>query len=327
LAVSKFSGSNMRPEGSGTEDRQIELEVKLLKTGLSPRFGEQDLDHARALANCLDDCPPILVQRNTFVIIDGVHRLLAARMLNRRTILARYFDGSHEDAVLQAIKANVAHGKPLTLAEREWAAKSVLQTRSDLSNRLVGDVCGLSDKTVGRLRRSIAEVQQSATRVGRDGRRRPARPQQIRAAIAAALTEAPNMSASDIAYALSTSASTVRDVRQRLARGEPGVATHAGGAERMIGKTDPNATKPGIGKIWRLDSAIQSIPGGIKLGQWLDSTRISDDDWINYIDIMPLGRLPQLISEGRSRSIAWVRFAASLEERARRLTQGPKIHR
>ena len=71
-----------------------EFEVKLLKVGMSPRFGEQDLDHARALADRFDDCPPILVERGTSTIIDGLHRVLAARMLGRTTIIVRFFEGT-----------------------------------------------------------------------------------------------------------------------------------------------------------------------------------------------------------------------------------------
>ena len=47
----------------GEDTEQVDL--KRLKLGLSPRFGEQDVDHARALAFRLDDCPPILVERST----------------------------------------------------------------------------------------------------------------------------------------------------------------------------------------------------------------------------------------------------------------------
>lgn len=103
-----------------------DVEVKLLKLGMSPRFGGQDTDHAQTLAFRLDDCPPILVERSTSTVIDGVHRVLAARMLGRTTIAARFFEGTHEEAFLEAVRSNIAHGKPLTLAEREAAAKKVL---------------------------------------------------------------------------------------------------------------------------------------------------------------------------------------------------------
>ncbi len=165
--------------------RITSVDVKLLKLGMSPRFGGQDVDHAQTLTFRLDDCPPILVERSTSTVIDGVHRVLAARMLGRTTIAARFFEGTHEEAFLEAVRSNIAHGKPLTLAEREAAAKKVLAMHSDWSDRLVGDICGLSDKTVGRLRKTTPDIPQLSARVGRDGRHRPTDPQPLRKQIAA----------------------------------------------------------------------------------------------------------------------------------------------
>ena len=184
----------------GEDTEQVDL--KRLKLGLSPRFGEQDVDHARALAFRLDDCPPILVERSTSTVIDGVHRVLAARMLNRATVPVRYFEGTHEEAFVEAVKANVTHGKPLTLAEREAAARKLLGMHNDWSNRLVGDVCGLSDKTVGRLRKTTAELPQLSVRMGRDGRHRPIDSNPLRKQIATVLRAKPDASPEEVARKL-----------------------------------------------------------------------------------------------------------------------------
>ena len=150
-----------------------EVDIATLKTGILLRFDGEDLEHAQSLACRLDDCPPILVEKSTAMVIDGAHRVLAAKLLDRETIPVRYFTGTHEEAFVEAVKANVSHGKPLTLAEREAAAKKVLEMHNDWSDRLVAQVCGLSDKTVGRLRKTTAEIPQSTARIGRDGRHRP----------------------------------------------------------------------------------------------------------------------------------------------------------
>lgn len=97
-----------------------EVDVKLLKLGITPRLDGQDLEHARALSFRFDDWPPILLERSTSNVIDGVHRVLAARMLGRR--------------------------RPLTLAEREAAAKRVLRMHADWSNRWVGERPASSDR-------------------------------------------------------------------------------------------------------------------------------------------------------------------------------------
>ena len=141
-------------------DGSSDVDIKLLKLEMSPRIGGQDMDHAQALAFRFDDCPPILVERKTSTVIDGVHRVLAAKMLGRVTIPVHYFEGTHDEAFVEAVRANITHGKPLTLAEREAAARKLLGMHGDWSNRLLGDICGLSDKTIGRLRKTTAELPQ-----------------------------------------------------------------------------------------------------------------------------------------------------------------------
>jgi ParB-like chromosome segregation protein Spo0J len=308
-----------------TAELSIDVDVKLLKLGMSPRFGGQDIDHAQALAFRLDDCPPILVERSTSTVIDGVHRVLAARMLGRTTIAARYFEGTHEEAFLEAVRSNIAHGKPLTLAEREAAAKKVLGLHSDWSDRLVGDICGLSDKTIGRLRKTTADIPQLSARVGRDGRQRPTDPQPLRNQIATALREKPDANLEELAASLSTSPSTVRDVRKRLQRGDDPTLPDRRVAEEptRIRTFRSNGAGPAPRKAvdWSTDQAILALPGGRELAEWLQQTRIDSRQWEARVTQIPLGRIPNLIEDAESRALEWTRFAKSLEERFRQLNR------
>jgi ParB-like chromosome segregation protein Spo0J len=311
------------PETPGEDT--VEVDVKRLKLGLSPRFGEQDLDHARALAFRLDDCPPILVERSTSTVIDGVHRVVAARMLNRRTVRVRYFEGTREEAFVEAIKANVTHGKPLTLAEREAAALKLLGVHSDWSNRLVGDICGLSDKTVGRLRKTTAERPQLSVRMGRDGRHRPIDSDTLRKQIATALKAKPDARPEEVAQRLSTSPSTVRDVRRRIQTGQsPMRSTRAVDPEQPGRPTFPrkeDRRSVSASVDWQADRAILSLANGNELAEWLQQTRIRPDQWEGLVAEIPIGRIPQLIEEAEARSLEWTRFAAALEARARDLNR------
>ena len=306
-----------------------EVDLDLLVMGLSPRFGEHDLDHVQALAFRFDECPPILVERTTSVVIDGVHRMLAARSLGRSTIVVRYFDGSHEEAFAEAVRSNVAHGKPLTLAEREHAAVNLLKMGADWSDRRLGSVCGLSDKTIGRLRKSTAEVPELSKRVGRDGRLRPIDSRKQRAEIAAALTAQPDTKPDEIAHALSASPTTVRDVRDRLRNGD-----HPQSSRRMQPPPPATGVKLAIedrsrehgttSRLWKTDQAMLSMPDGAVFTQWLDQAAISSRHWDTQIAHIPLGRIPELADDARSRAEEWATFAASLEERARELTRKPR---
>jgi hypothetical protein len=301
-----------------------EIDITTLKKGILLRLGGEDLDHARSLACRLDDCPPILVEKSTGMVIDGAHRVLAARLLERATIPVRYFTGTHEEAFVEAVKANVSHGKPLTLAEREAAAKKVLDMHGDWSNRLVAQVCGLSDKTVGRLRKTTAEIPQSTARIGRDGRHRPTDTRQLRTEIATALRAKPDARPEDLARSLSTSPTTVRDVRKRLDRGDdplrPQRAVRATGPVPYR-KTEERRTSSTAGVDWTNDRAILSLPGGGGFAEWLAQTKIESRHWEAHLSEIPLGRIPQLIADAKSRAAEWTNFADSLEERFKQLNR------
>jgi ParB-like chromosome segregation protein Spo0J len=302
-------------------DGTVEVEIATLKLGILIRFAGEDIEHAKSLAHRLDDCPPILVERSTATVIDGAHRILAARLLGRETISVRYFSGTHEEAFVEAVKANVSHGKPLTLAEREAAAKRLLEMHGDWSNRLVAHICGLSDKTVGRLRSTTAEVPQSAARVGRDGRQRPVDTRRLRGDIATALRSEPDAKPEDLARSLSTSPSTVRDVRKQLQNGDDPLQTERGARAarpRPLPLGDGDARTP---VDWSSDKAILSLPGGSGFAEWLARTKIESSHWEAHLSEIPLGRILQLIAEAKNRAAEWTNFSAQLEERFKELSR------
>ncbi len=137
----------------------------------SPRLNGIDHDHVARLAEQLDALPPILVHRSTMQVIDGMHRLHAARDSDCTTIEVTYFDGSDRDCFLAAVEANIRHGLPLTLADRRASAKKILAAHPEWSDRAIAAKVGLSGKTIGSLRRASTDPSvRSAVRVGLDGR-------------------------------------------------------------------------------------------------------------------------------------------------------------
>ncbi|MFK0264196.1 ParB N-terminal domain-containing protein [Streptomyces angustmyceticus] len=155
----------------------VALSVDLLIAGDTPRLNGVDLSHVHLLAQS-GEFRPLLVHRQSMRVIDGMHRLAAAKLLGWATIDVRFFAGSVEDAFVEAVRANSAHGLPLTLADRKAAATRILREHPAWSDRMIAGLVGLSPKTVGVVRERLAEdVPQSAARVGRDGRvrRMPAR--------------------------------------------------------------------------------------------------------------------------------------------------------
>ncbi|MFE9581496.1 ParB/RepB/Spo0J family partition protein [Nocardia sp. NPDC006044] len=139
--------------------------------GSSPRIDGLSPGHVRLLAETDEPLPPVIVHRPTMRIIDGAHRIQAALASGRKTIAIKYFEGSVEDAFVLAVQANVAHGLPLSIADRKRAAERLLTSHSGWSDRLIGRIAGLSHKTVGKLRRcSAGENSHLNGRLGQDGK-------------------------------------------------------------------------------------------------------------------------------------------------------------
>jgi ParB-like chromosome segregation protein Spo0J len=142
----------------------------------SPRLSGEDLNHVHLLAQSGATLPPILVHRPTMRVIDGMHRLRAARLRGEPDIEVTYYDGDEAGAFIEAVRANTTHGLPLSLADRRAAALRILTANPELSDRSVAGLTGLSPKTVGAARRSAgAQLTGPAYRLGQDGRWRPSR--------------------------------------------------------------------------------------------------------------------------------------------------------
>lgn len=160
-----------------SEESQVtRVPIAALRPADSPRRNGEDASHVRLLAGSYDSLPPILVHRPTMRVIDGMHRLRAARLNGQSDIDVTYYDGDEAGAFIEAVRANVTHGLPLTLADRRAAAVRILESYPEMSDRSVGALTGLSGKTVGAARRRAGDrLPHPAYRLGRDGRRRPSR--------------------------------------------------------------------------------------------------------------------------------------------------------
>lgn len=112
-----------------------------------------DHEHAARLAEVLDRCPPIVVAENGTVLIDGLHRLEAARLRGWDTIPVVFVPvASPADLLLAAASANRAHGLPLTREQRRDAVEALLRLGTTLSDRALASACGVARTTVAALR-------------------------------------------------------------------------------------------------------------------------------------------------------------------------------
>ncbi|MGH1551964.1 ParB/RepB/Spo0J family partition protein [Streptomyces sp. L7] len=129
------------------------MPIALLLPADSPRLSGENLEHAHTLAASEQDLPPIIVHRQTMRVIDGMHRLRVAVLRRQSEIRVCFFEGNTADAFVLAVKSNVGHGLPLTLADRVSAAERIITSHTEWSDRVIASATGLSATTVGGLRR------------------------------------------------------------------------------------------------------------------------------------------------------------------------------
>ncbi|MFE0823613.1 transcriptional regulator [Streptomyces sp. NPDC058794] len=206
---------------AGTLDHDIaSVPVSSLVPGYSPRLRGEDTAHVARLAELDEPLPPILVERSTMRVIDGMHRLMAACAKGRTTIEVQFFQGAAEEAFLLAVRSNTAHGLPLTREDRRAAAERILAQWSHLSDRAVARIAGIGAKTVAILRSASAGAEPCPqARQGRDGRIRPLDGAEGRRKAAELLAQRPQASLREVARQAGISPATVSDVRKRLASG------------------------------------------------------------------------------------------------------------
>ena len=253
-----------------------------------------------------------MVQRTTMSVIDGAHRLLAARMRGQEEIDARLFDGSRASCFVMAVRANVTHGLPLSLADRKAAARNIIRLYPDWSDRMIASVSGLAARTVAGLRRPPdAENTQLDGRVGLDGRARPMNPVERRRMAVGIITEHPEASLREIAQQAGISPETARKVRLQLRTGQ---SKSAGSQCR---DTAESSALQALGR----DPALRSREQGRLLLRMLSALDVLEDHGEEILRNIPLHNMTRVAEAARACSRAWERFA-DLAERQNVATYG-----
>jgi hypothetical protein len=260
--------------------RTAEIRITMLLAADSPRLGGEDGEHVQVLAALDTPLPPILVHRRTLRVIDGMHRLRAASARGQDTIAVEFFDGTEEEAFVRSVEANIAHGLPLTLADREAAAARIIGAYPQRSNRWIASVTGLAAGTVAMIRRRTTgpHDHRGMMRIGRDGRIRPVSSAEGRRLARDMIKKRPEASLREIAKLAGISPGTVRDVRERLRRGDDPVPAResANGrprAKRKRAAATPRATKDCATMLQdlRKDPSLRFTESGRALLRWLDA--------------------------------------------------------
>ncbi|MCC9308444.1 transcriptional regulator [Kitasatospora sp. RB6PN24] len=314
--------------------------VSLLWLGESPRTTGMDDEHVARLAETDGPLPPILVERATMRVIDGTHRLVAAMAKGQRAIEVEFFDGSSADAFLTAVEANIAHGLPLSLADRRAAAERIMGSHPHLSDRAIARSAGLGAKAVAGIRRRLvetAEQPQLQARMGRDGKMRPLNGLEGRRRAAELLVARPDASLREVARLAGISPATVSDVRRRLAAGElPGVgpaptgdevpddvgseaapaqprsSSHATRRMRLV-QSDPSVV---LEKLVR-DPSLRHKEEGRQLLRLLQQNALASREWSELTAVVPAHCGALVVDLARQCAETWLEFAQELDARVR----------
>jgi hypothetical protein len=292
------------------------VQVRDLVLADSPRAGGEDHAHIRMLAESDGDLPPIVVQRGTNRVIDGKHRVRAARLRGERAIQARFFDGDDESAFVLSVRLNVRHGLPLSLADRKHAATRILRAHPDWSNRSIASVAGLSHKTVAALRAKAGQPGGPA-RIGRDGRTRPLSTASGRELARQMLEREPASSLREVSAAAGVSPGTVRDVRDQLRRQaapvipRPRRATSNPPRPEAVSPADPKAVLTAL----RADPSLRLTQSGRLLLSILAVASMDQCAYERLIVDLP-GHCVGPVAELAAASVrAWQELATRLDQR------------
>lgn len=269
--------------------------VSEVRGGHSPRQDGENLDHVRTLADTDGDLPPIIVRRDDMRVVDGMHRLRAARLRGDALIAARFFDGPDDEAFVLAVRTNVTHGLPLSLADRKAAATRIMASHARWSDRMIAKVAGLSAATVARIRRERPEPAPDV-RLGHDGKLRPVNSLERRRVARAILLTEPDLSLREVARRAGISPETARSVRRRLAESGP----------------PPSPDPAALVVRLRSDPTLRFSETGRALLRLLDTRSVPPEKWAEIAANVPPHWRDTVARMAVECSDAWRSFAESL---------------
>jgi transposase len=298
--------------GAGAHSGEL-LPIALLHPADSPRRAGEDIGHIEMLAAVEDRLPPIVVHRGTMRVIDGMHRLRAAQLRGEDMIEACFFDGTEQGAFVLAVTANTTHGLPLSPGDRTAAAGRIITSHPTWSDRAIAMAAGLGARAVGNVRRRLQEeaaVEPAGARTGRDGRVRPLDNSAGRLRASALIKVRPGASLREIAREAGVSPSTVRDVRQRLDRGEDPLPRVRRRRETPAGRDAVTLLLQGL----QSDPSLRLTESGRVLLRWVHSRAIRAQEWAEIEHLVPPHCAYVLANVARACAGEWLRIAEELEQ-------------
>ncbi len=277
------------------------------------------------LAATESELPPIIVHRPTMRVIDGLHRLRAAKLRGQKKIAVRFYEGDEANAFVLAVKSNITHGLPLSLADRKSAAERITLSHPEWSDRMVAAVTGLSGGTVAEIRQRVAgNPSSTGIRIGQDGRVRPLDRTKGRILASELISQDPTLSLREISRAAGISPETARDVRNRLRRGEDPLPNGRRVQKDLRAdiRTSQAWAEQSAVIVERLkaDPALRFSETGRNLLRLLTVATLRAEDWDEIIENLPPHCSSIVAHLAKVCAGVWEEIAARTERRAADVT-------
>jgi len=302
--------------------------VAEVRTNRKLRLNDLAPDHVELLKAVLDEVPPILVDEKSMEVIDGAHRLCAAKELGRTHIQAHLIDGDEIGLLLAGICANTKHGLPLSLKERQNSALRILEVNETKSDRWIAEMVGLSPGAIASLRRRSTVHHDHlndtlapgvADRVGKDGRRIPLSTAAGKQRAAELFRERPHRPIRQVAQEAGISVGTAHAVKVAVLRNEHGLAAQTRPAGASTGQPADSAdpcrsahvaahrpNRPRDGATSPAASAAQSNPSSASTtsANTTASAQSDPSDWASRSVIARMVKDPSVVqSEAGRRAV------------------------
>ncbi len=328
LSVDEEAAECPFPAAAEPPDISEVVSVESILPADSPRLSGENAEHTSVLRESLPDLPAILVNRRTMRVVDGMHRLSAAKLQGANMIWVRFVDVSQHEAFLLSVRANMAHGLPLSLADREAAALRIVTSYPSWSDRAIANVVGLAPSTVAVIRgRSTDCSPQLNARLGRDGRIRPTSTLDGRLRASEIVSAHPDTPLREVAAKAGVSLGTAHDVRDRMRRGDdPVPERQRAQGDRVLSRCSRRGPRhrrrrsepaawPSIRPRLIKDPTIRYINSGQELLRWFDTHVIAGQSWQGVVDAIPPHWTDTIAGLAYSCGDQWYEFARALERR------------
>jgi hypothetical protein len=241
-------------------------------------------------------------------------------------------EGDEHDAFAMAVQSNVAHGLPLSLADRRQAAVRIIRSHPHLSDRMIASIVNLAASTIGVIRaRSSAHPAPSDARIGRDGRMRPLNTCEARRLAGELLHESPDAPLREIAKSTGLALATVQDVRKRMRNGRDPVPSRQRRRAFASEQADESArptTSPIRQRDYRTalanltkDPSLRYTDVGRMLLVWLQTGPTDLDGQSRIAEQLPPHCLEVVATLARAHAAAWQEFVHQLESRTTQISQ------